>query len=583
MRRLIMILLASELVITARSQDASVFTPPAYGTSLNNYIRSWEAVAPDTAAADFTTTTALTHSRMTTQYFDGLGRPIQTVFRNGSYPSGGSAVDLVAAQVYDAYGREQRKFLPFAASSYGGNSSITDGGFKLNPFQQQQNFYSSTNGASPIYGQGETYFYSKTEFEPSPLDRVVGSYAAGDNWVHGGRGLTSGYWVNTSSDSVWVWTVTNSGSPDVFDSYSATSFYPSGELYKTITADENGKQIIEFKDREGNVVLKKVQLTAAVDAGSGKGPTGWLCTYYVYDSVNLLRAVIQPAGVQLLQANSWNLNALNGTILKEQCFRYEYDGRRRMTMKQVPGAAVVYMVYDGRDLPVMSQDGNLRAQGKWLCTIYDAVDRPVMTALISYSGTRSQLQSTVTGQTGTFGTGSVSVSGQSAATVPATLTFSTPTTGDWYASTEIDLSTNFSAGVDSDFSATIVSSGSVMQSSGSVQVSNNPLPSGTSPDILTVTYYDNYNWVSGSGLGSTFEMPYSPEFVTNYNASPDYAQPVTANYQTTGLATGTMARVLGTTNQYVYTVTFYDDHHRVIQTRQVNYTGQTDVQTTQYS
>src|SRR5579859_5761325 len=113
MRRLIGILLVGGIATTARGQDASVFTAPAYLTTLNNYIRSWEAIAPDTTAANFTTTTALTHSLMTTRYFDGLGRPIQTVTRNGSYPTGGSSVDLVAAQTYDAYGREQRKYLPF--------------------------------------------------------------------------------------------------------------------------------------------------------------------------------------------------------------------------------------------------------------------------------------------------------------------------------------------------------------------------------------------------------------------------------------------------------------------------------------
>ncbi len=34
------------------------------------------------------------------------------------------------------------------------------------------------------------------------------------------------------------------------------------ELYKNITVDEQGKQVIEFKDKEGQVILKKVQLTA---------------------------------------------------------------------------------------------------------------------------------------------------------------------------------------------------------------------------------------------------------------------------------------------------------------------------------
>ena len=580
MRRFMVILWVG-MGVAGRAQDGAVVTPPAYTTSLNNYIRSWVAIAPDTTAADFTNTTALTHSRMITQYFDGLGRPIQAVAHLGSYPSGGTAVDLVTAQVYDVYGREQRKYLPFAASSYGGNSSITDGGFKLNPFQEQQNFYSSSNSASPIYGQGDTYFYSKTEFEPSPLDRVVGGYAPGDNWVHGGRGTTTGYWVNTTTDSVRIWTVTNSGSPDVFATYSCSNLYAGGELDKTITADENSKQVIEYKDREGNIILKKVQLTASVDNGSGQGPTGWLCTYYVYDSVNLLRAVIQPAGVQLLQANSWNINALSGAILNEQCFRYEYDGRRRMSLKKVPGAAVVFMVYDIRDRQVFSQDAGLRAQGKWLATLYDSINRPIITALITYSGTRSALQSVVTSQTSTS---SLTVSGQSVSTVLPYVTLSTPQTGDWKATQGIALKEGFSAiSTGGNFSGTIASDSVVVQSSTSLPIVDNPIPSGVTPDILTVTYYDNYSWVGSSGLPSSFTTPPGTGFITSYNTSPEYAQPLTASSQTSGLVTGTMTRVLGTSNQYLYTVTFYDDHHRPIQAQHVNVTGTIDIQTTQYA
>ena len=71
----------------------------------------------------------------------------------------------------------------------------------------------------------------------------------------------------------------------------------------------------------------------------------------------------------------------------------------------------------------------------------------------------------------------------------------------------------------------MASGGSVMQSSGSVTVSDNPLPSGTTPDILSVTYYDNYNWVNGNAIGSTFVMPVSSEFLSTYNASPEFASP----------------------------------------------------------
>ncbi len=221
------------------------------------------------------------HSRITTQYFDGLGRPIQTVIKQGAYPTGGSAADLVSTNVYDEWGRIQRQYLPFAANTAGGNTSINDGGFKTDPFQQQNWFYSNSNTASPIYGQGETFYYGKTEFEASPLNRVERTYAPGNSWVNAGRGVQYKNWVNTITDSVRIWKVTNSGTIGVFASYSCDSLYKPGELFKNITIDENGKQVVEFSDREGNIILKKVQVSSTADTGTRQRSL-WLVLYLLH-------------------------------------------------------------------------------------------------------------------------------------------------------------------------------------------------------------------------------------------------------------------------------------------------------------
>jgi hypothetical protein len=126
--------------------------------------------------------------------------------------------------------------------------------------------------------------------------------------------------------------------------------------------------MVEFKDQDGQVILKKVQLTAGKDDGGGSGHPDWLCTYYIYDDLNNLRCVVQPRGVELLIGNNWNINALTGKILDEQCFRYEYDARKRMVKKKVPGAGEVWMVYDRWDRLVLTQDANLRPQNKWIYT-----------------------------------------------------------------------------------------------------------------------------------------------------------------------------------------------------------------------
>ncbi|MCP9752803.1 RHS repeat-associated core domain-containing protein [Ferruginibacter sp. HRS2-29] len=171
---------------------------------------------------------------------------------------------------------------------------------------------------------------------------------------------------------------------------------------KTVTVDENGKQVIEFKDKSGSVILKKVQLTATADDGTGSDHPGWTCTYYLYDDIGNLRCAIQPKGVELVRAAGWVL--INTTILAEQCFRYEYDTRNRMIMKKVPGAGETWMVYDNADRLVMSQDAAMRATGqkKWMYLTYDYLNRPVTTGLITDASNYNNLSYHITAANGSY-------------------------------------------------------------------------------------------------------------------------------------------------------------------------------------
>ncbi len=84
--------------------------------------------------------------------------------------------------------------------------------------------------------------------------------------------------------------------------------------------------------------------------------------------------------------------ALTTEIYNELTFRYEYDGDRRMIMKKIPGASEIYMVYDARDRLVLSQDGNMRAQNKWLYIQYDSINRQTNTGLWNNSSSRATHQ-----------------------------------------------------------------------------------------------------------------------------------------------------------------------------------------------
>jgi RHS repeat-associated protein len=351
--------------------------PPAYVNIPVNYVRTWDATAPETNA-NVLLSRLLKDVKQATQYFDGLGRPLQTVVKQGSLETGGTAVDLVSPIIYDEFGRETYKYLPFAANNTGSNTHINDGLFKSNPFQQQAIFMQAQYS-----NQNETYFYGKAVFEASPLNRVLKTFAPGNNWVgqEGAsepldRSVKMKYYLNTVIDDVRKWNV-DDGALGTFGSYTSPGEYDPGELYKNVTLDEHHKQVIEFTDKDGKLILKKVQLTASIDQGPGSGHDNWICIYFIYDNLNHLRCVIQPEGVKAI-SSTWTLTT---TVLDEQCFRYEYDQRNRAIMKKVPGAGEIWMVYDTFDRMVMSQDAKMRADGKWMVIKYDELNRSTESGL----------------------------------------------------------------------------------------------------------------------------------------------------------------------------------------------------------
>ncbi|MFT3750325.1 MAG: DUF6443 domain-containing protein [Agriterribacter sp.] len=511
--------------------------PSAYpGSTTVNYIRTWDARAPEQNATTLTTR-PLRDVQQTTQYFDGLGRPLQTVIKQGSYPTGGTAVDMVSPVLYDEFGREQYKYLPFASTAT--DATKNDGKFKLNPFQQQVAFYnaqlSGQTGETSVGANSLNWAYSKTSYEPSPLNRVDNTYAPGAGWVGSEGGSTEAlkknvrikYYTNTATDNVKIWKVINGAAPGDWGSYSidisggTNGVYAAGMLYKTITIDENDKQVTEFKDKEGKVILKKVQLTGSDDTGAGIGYTGWLNTYYIYDDLGNLRCVMPPEAVQRLSLTSWNITV---TLLNEYFFCYEYDQRNRMIMKKVPGvtpANAEFMVYDARDRLVISQDGKQRSAQVWVAYLYDALNRLVIKGFYVHSYLNK--------------------------------TFKT------YLAEAANA-------IDYPFSAS----------------TQPPYPNWS---ILTQWGYDEYGTLpSGTGLTTSLDNTYttSTYLNTTYNVSPLYAQQPVQSLQTKGMVTWMKILIYGTTSYY-HTVNIYDDKGRVIQTKSTNITGGTDITTTQYN
>jgi Domain of unknown function (DUF6443) len=446
--------------------------------------------------------------KQASQYFDGLGRPIQTVAKQASLITGtGITNDVVSSAVYDEFGRETYKYLPFVANNTGGNASLNDGKFKTNPFQQQAGFYDNANPNNPIKGQGETFFYSQTNFEASPLDKPIKTFAQGNSWVGSKgaaneRGVSQEFFANNSNDAVKIFTIdAASGSIPL-----STTNYNVGELYKSVLTNEHGKQVIEFKDKEGKIILKKVQIANSVSDGY----IGWYCTYYVYDDLGQLRFVLSPKATEAYLAGT----ALS-TIADELCFRYEYDQRGRMIKKKVPGAGEVWMVYDARDRIVLTQDANMRALQKWMYTTYDALNRPIASGLIT-----------------------------------------DPTNYN-----------NHSFHLNAAYTST-----------------NYPDVSTYTSEELSANFYDSYTWLVNytTPLTNTYNTTYDSYFTATSNTTWPYPQANIQNAQLKGVATGSRVKVIGTST-YLYSVIFYDEKGRPIQTQSTNVTGGVDVTTTQYT
>ncbi len=335
--------------------NTAVITIGTPNTDLS-YIRArslMKAQVFDTATANGLTSSS--DVQQSTTYFDGFGRSVQTVARQASPLQ----MDMVTVQAYDAFGREALHYLPYT-------SAASDGNFKTDPNSEQSTF----NAAQFPTDQ---YFYGYSKFEASPLSRTAAAYAAGNSWVGAGRGVGSQYLSNTVADSVHSWSIGYTTGSVAIDG----GLYAAGTLYKTNTTDEQNNQVVEYKDLNGLVILKKVQSAAS----PGTAHVGWLCTYYVYDDLNLLRFVIPPRAVEVINVTgTWTIAS---TIASELCFRYEYDVRGRMIVKKVPGAGEAHMVYDERDRLVMTQDSNLRFQKQWLFTCYDALNRADSTGLMT--------------------------------------------------------------------------------------------------------------------------------------------------------------------------------------------------------
>ena len=304
-------------------------------------------------------------------YFDGLGRPIQQVVVGQST----TGKNIVTPIEYDAFGRQVKDYLPYSS----GTNSLD---FIPNPMADLTAFYQTDayqNTLNP---------YSEKRLEASPLGRVLEQAAPGNDWSLDNSDkhtIKFDYQTNTDADAVKRFTVTSNwdlskGLYNIPTGLTPAS-YEQYQLYKTITYDENtaanpaegNGATVEFKDKEGKVVLKR---TYNSTPSSGAG--GLHDTYYIYDQFGNLTFVLPP----LVDASQ----AITTTILDGLCYQYKYDYRNRLVEKKLPGKQWEFIVYDKLDRvvatgpaysPFVDQQSPTSAPIGWLITKYDCFNRPI--------------------------------------------------------------------------------------------------------------------------------------------------------------------------------------------------------------
>ncbi len=449
--------------------------------------------------------------RQSISYIDGLGRPVQLVQVKGSF----NGRDVVQARSYDQYGREDKKYLPYALSDLSGSN----GSYKPNALSTGDGLWAfyypvgSTAVSGAQQGSGMVYNpqpVSVSRFESSSLSRITEQGGPGVDWQPdpaGPFGHTKklDYYTNNTitfaSDTANAYSAAlyrvsiNADQSRTLSRGSGTDgYYPAGSLYITVMRDENWKSgrggtTEEYKDKNGHIVLKRTFNYVTVPSVALQV----ISTYYVYDDLGNLSYVLTP----MSQADA---SQPVPALIDNVCYQYRYDVRGRLTQKKLPGKGWEKIYYNKLDQPVLTQDARQAAVNQFTVTKYDGLNRVIMNGL--WTATAAQL---------------------------STLQADMDSHAQWDSRDNTNTVTGYTS-------------------------SSYPVPD----KILSVDYYDDYTYTNITGIPATFA-------VSGYSS------------MTKGVLTGSKTAVLNTlgntTPDMLWTVHYFDDKGRAAKSFTQHYLG----------
>ncbi|WP_324760148.1 DUF6443 domain-containing protein [Sphingobacterium thalpophilum] len=306
-----------------------------------------------------------------------------------------------------------------------------------------------------------------------------------------------------NSRSVKTEETTNSGTTGQLAcaKYIVSGSYAVPTLQKTGFYANNELYVTKTIDEDNNISYKFNDKTGKIILSRQMNGSIVNDTYYVYDDYGNLCFVLPPLASDALTAVGTAWTEATAT-LKNLCYLYRYDGSGRCNWKKIPGADPVFYIFDRADRLIYTQDGDQRSKTtpEWTFSIPDAFGRTVLTGVCKDT---------------------ISVSNKLVRALYET------------------------AGVYKRYS---------------IQVDGVNKQFATTPSILTVNYYDSYDFRGMADI---------PASSTEYNVEAGYGVQYTGG--TKDLLTGTLVAQIATDgtigSTYLYSVFYYDNRGRLIQTK----------------
>lgn len=359
----------------------------------------------------------------------------------------------------------------------------------------------------------DSHTYSAKSYENSPLSRVVSQCGPGRDWYAHAKSVETAYRTNIRENARFTCKRYRISGTHRNPVLTLDGDYETGQLYVTEVNDEDGHVSYEFKNKLGQLLLvRKMAGSTAHD------------TYYIYDDFGNLCFVLSPR----IQDKETPNEGITQDVLDKFAYQYKYDGRQRCIAKKLPGCEWMYYIYDKAGRLIFSQDGNQRQAGEWMFSIPDLFGNECLSGvcLNELDAFATPLDSTVV-------------------------------TADW--------------NMGDSSSPSFVTDEKTYKG---YRVSGVFL---VSPIVLRVNYYHDYSFLGRNGI------PAETDTRVCYDAdavSEGYGKCYTASAR--GLLTGTLTVQLASNTHteldastdampYVYSVMYYDNHGRRIQTKSGNH------------